>query len=156
MAEADSVSLLLQRGAPEANAIGAPEMAPLTYRALRDLAARTVEDLNAMSIGSGERVAFVLANSPELAAAFVSIAAGPAVGPLNPAYHAEELGVYRGDLRPKAFVVESGVASPARSVAARLNIPVVELRPDRSVGGGGYRLGGPAGGGGAPRPRGAG
>src|SRR3954447_5772585 len=155
MAEADSVSLLLQRGAPEANAIGAPEMAPLTYRALRDLAARTVEDLNAMGIGRGDRVAFVLANSPELAAAFVSIAAGTAVAPLNPGYHAEEFEFYLGDLRPKALVVESGVASPARSVAARLNIPVVELRPDRSVGGGGYRLEAPAGLRGAPRSPGA-
>src|SRR3954467_14387518 len=155
MAEADSVSLLLQRGAPEANAIGAPEMAPLTYRALRDLAARTVADLNAMSIGRGDRAAFVMANTPALRAAFVSIAAGTAVAPLNPGYHAEEFEFYLGDLRPKALVVESGVASPARSVAGRLNIPVGELRPDRSVGGGGYRLEAPAGLRGAPRSPGA-
>src|SRR4051812_41928822 len=122
MAEADSVSLLLQRGAPEANAIGAPEMAPLTYRALRDLAARTVEDLNAMSIGRGDRVAFVLANSPELAAAFVSIAAGTAVAPLNPGYHAEAIGVYLDGLRPKALVVESGVPSAMPPVRTRLTV----------------------------------
>src|SRR3954451_2741835 len=145
MAEADSVSLLLQRGAPEANAIGAPEMAPLTYRALRDLAARTVEDLNAMGIGRGDRVAFVLANSPELAAAFVSIAAGAAAAPLNPGYHSEEFEFYLGDLRPKALVVEAGVASAPRAVAAKQGIPVVELQPRRAEGAGSFRLEPPAG-----------
>src|SRR3954468_6464268 len=156
MTDADnSISLLLSRGASESNAIGAPDCTPLTYRALRDLAARTVEDLNGIGIGRGDRVAFVLANGPELAAAFVCIAAGAAAAPLNPGYHAEEFEFYLGDLRPKALVVEAGVASPARSVAARLNIPVVELRPDRSVGGGGARLEPPAGLRGAPRSPGA-
>src|SRR3954471_4335382 len=155
MAEADSVSLLLQRGAPEANAIGAPEMAPLSYRGLRDLAARTIEDLNAIGIGRGDRVAFVLGNGPELATAFVSIAAGAAAAPLNPGYHSEEFEFYLGDLRPKALVVEAGVASPSRAVAAKLKIPVVELHPERSAGAGSFRLEPPAGLAGAARSPGA-
>src|SRR4051794_6771636 len=102
MTDANSISQLLSRGAPESNAVGAPECTPLTYRGLRDLAARTVEDLNAIGIGRGDRVAFVLGNGPELATAFVCIAAGAAAAPLNTGYRAEEFEFYLGDLRPKA------------------------------------------------------
>jgi oxalate---CoA ligase len=146
MTDADnSISLLLSRGAPEASAIGAPDCIPLTYRGLRDLAARTIEDLNAIGIGRGDRVAFVLGNGPELGAAFVSIAAGAAAAPLNPGYHSEEFEFYLGDLRPKALVVEAGVASPSRAVAAKQGIPVVELQPRRAEGAGSFRLEPPAG-----------
>src|SRR3954454_22902778 len=125
MTDADnSISLLLSRGAPESNAIGAPDCTPLSYRGLRDLAARTVEDLNAMGIGRGDRVAFVLGNGPELAALFVCITAGAAAAPLNPGYHADEFEFYLGDLKPKALIVEAGVDSQARAVAAKLRIPV--------------------------------
>src|SRR3954468_13559613 len=146
MTDADnSISLLLSRGASESNAIGAPDCTPLTYRGLRDLAARTIEDLNGIGIGRGDRVAFVLANGPELAAAFVCIAAGAAAAPLNPGYHSEEFEFYLGDLRPKALVVEAGVASASRAVAAKQGIPVVELQPRRAEGAGSFRLEPPAG-----------
>ncbi|MGE5048636.1 MAG: AMP-dependent synthetase, partial [Deltaproteobacteria bacterium] len=75
MTDADSISQLLSRGPGTSNAIGAPDCTPLTYDGLRDLAARTIEDLNRIGIGRGDRVAFVLNNGPELAAAFVCIAA---------------------------------------------------------------------------------
>src|SRR3954466_4296705 len=145
MTDAYSISLLLSRGPDGSNAIGAPEQTSLTYRGLRDLAARTVGELNAIGVGRGDRVAFVLNNGPELAAAFVCIAAGAAAAPLNPGYHAEEFEFYLGDLRPKALVVEAGVASPSRAVAAKQGIPVVELQPRRAEGAGSFRLEPPAG-----------
>src|SRR5690348_17089128 len=145
MNDADSISLLLSRGSAESNAIGAPDRTPLSYRGLRDLAARTIEDLNGIGIGRGDRVAFVLGNGPELATAFVCIAAGAAAAPLNPGYHTEEFEFYLGDLRPKALVVEAGVSSPSRAVAAKLKIPIVELHAKRADGAGSFRLEPPSG-----------
>jgi acyl-CoA synthetase (AMP-forming)/AMP-acid ligase II len=145
MEEPETFSLLLSRGQAGATVIGAPESAPLTWGGLRDLASRTIDDLNAMGIGRGDRVAIVLRNGPEMAAAFVCMAAGAATAPLNPGYREDEFEFYLGDLQPKALVVEAGVDSPARKVAAKQSIPVVELHPQPSPGAGSFRLEPPAG-----------
>lgn len=126
-------------------ALSAPEMKPLTWRALRELAARTIDSLNAIGIGRGDRVAMVLHNGPENAAAFVCLAAGAATAPLNPGYREDEFDFYLGDLQPKALVLENGVASPARTVAAKLSIPVIELHPQPADGAGSFRLEAPSG-----------
>jgi acyl-CoA synthetase (AMP-forming)/AMP-acid ligase II len=145
MEEPETFSLLLSRGEAGATAIGAPELAPLAWGGLRDLASRTIDDLNAMGIGRGDRVAIVLRNGPEMAAAFVCMAAGAATAPLNPGYRQDEFDFYLGDLQPKALVVEAGVDSPARKVAAKQSIPLVELHPQTSAGAGSFRLEPPAG-----------
>src|SRR5437588_7402146 len=136
----DAISSLLTAGAADAVAISAPEHEPLSYGGLRDLAARTIEDLNAMGIGRGDRVAIVLGNGPEMAAAFVSIAAGAGTAPLNPGYRHDEFEFYLGDLKPKALVLDAGVASPAREVAAHHSVPIVELHADRNAAAGTFRL----------------
>ena len=145
MQDSEDFSQLLGRGDPGATAIGAPEAKPLTWAALRELAYRTVDALNGMGIGRGDRVAIVLRNSPEMASAFVCLAAGVATAPLNPGYREDELDFYLGDLQPRALVLEGGVDSPARKVAAKLSIPVVELRPEPGQGAGTFRLEPPAG-----------
>jgi acyl-CoA synthetase (AMP-forming)/AMP-acid ligase II len=145
MEEPETFSLLLSRGEAGATAIGAPELAPLAWGGLRDLASRTIDDLNARGIGRGDRVAIVLRNGPEMAAAFVCMAAGAATAPLNPGYRQDEFDFYLGDLQPKALVVEAGVDSPARKVAAKQSIPLVELHPQTSAGAGSFRLEPPAG-----------
>jgi acyl-CoA synthetase (AMP-forming)/AMP-acid ligase II len=99
---------------------------PLRYRDLRSLAERTVETLNALGIGRNDRVAIVLPNGPEMAASFVCIGAGATTAPLNPSYRAEEFEFYLADLRAKALVVEAGSDSPARGVAKKLAIPIIE------------------------------
>jgi oxalate---CoA ligase len=71
---ADTMTGLLARGAADAPALGAPGRAWMTHGQLRDLAARTVRDLNALGIGRQDRVAMVLPNGPEMAASFVAIA----------------------------------------------------------------------------------
>jgi acyl-CoA synthetase (AMP-forming)/AMP-acid ligase II len=140
---------LLQRGAGDAIAIGAPEdRPPLRYRDLRDLVRRTVRDLNAAGIGRGHRIATVLRNGPEAAAAFVSIAAGAAPATLNPALTADEFEFSLRDLNAKALVVEAGVESPARPVAAALHLPIIELVPEPGAGAGSFQLH-------PPRPHGA-
>ena len=94
----DTVPALLRGGADAAPAIRAPERPALTYAGLRVLAERTVAALNRIGIGRGDRVAIVLPNGPEMAAAFVAIAAGATTAPLNAAYRAEEFSFYLTDL----------------------------------------------------------
>ena len=77
----DTIAQLLQRGADDAAAIGAPEaVPPLRYRQLRELVQRTVAELNSFGIGRGDRVVLVLPNGPEAATAFLSIGAGATSG----------------------------------------------------------------------------
>jgi acyl-CoA synthetase (AMP-forming)/AMP-acid ligase II len=137
---ADTVLDLLTRGADSAPAVGAPEHKPLTFAGLRDLAAKTTADLNAMGIGRNDRVAIVLPNGPEMAAAFVAVASCATTAPLNPAYRADEFEFYLTDLKAKALLVQQGEESPARAVAQKLGVPLVEVVPDRSKGAGYFTL----------------
>jgi acyl-CoA synthetase (AMP-forming)/AMP-acid ligase II len=116
----------------------------LTHAGLRDLAERTVSTLNRIGIGRGDRVAIVLPNGPEMAAAFVAIACGATTAPLNPAYKPEEFEFYLSDLKAKALVIAQGMDSPARQVAARLGVTVLELVTDPACGAGAFTLEGGA------------
>src|SRR5678815_1108760 len=140
-----SIVALLEAGPAEAPAIGAPEgVKSLLYRDLLALARRTVETLNSVGIGRGDRVAIVLHNGPEMASSFLCVAAGAATAPLNPGYRADELEFYLRDLKAKALVLEAGVDSPARAAAKRMSIPVLELTADRARGAGWFTLSGGA------------
>jgi acyl-CoA synthetase (AMP-forming)/AMP-acid ligase II len=134
MTAATSLAELRARGAAQAPALRAPGRLALSHGALRALAARTVASLNAVGIGRGDRVAIVLPNGPEMAAAFLCIAAGACTAPLNPAYKQEEFAFYLEDLKPKALVVQHGAETPARAAAAGLGIPVLELIAGEAAG----------------------
>ena len=133
---ADTVFDLLAAGAAEAHAIGAPGRTALSFGGLRALAGRTIAALNGMGIGRNDRVAIVLPNGPEMAAAFVAIAAGATTAPLNPGYKQDEFDFYLSDLNARALVILRGMDSPARAVATARGIPVVELVvvPDGAAG----------------------
>ncbi len=140
----DTIPALLARGAGDAPAIGAPDRAPLTHGGLRALVARTAAALYAAGIGRGQRVAIVLPNGPEMAAAFACIAATATTAPLNPAYRGEEFDFYLSDLGAKALVIQQGMDSPARAVAAARDIPVIELVPEPDASAGTFHLLAPA------------
>lgn len=123
------------KGAVDAVAIGAPGRPPLSFRRLRALADKTGAALNAAGIGRGDRVAIVLANGPEAAAAFLAAACHAVTAPLNPAYKSEEFAFYLSDLKAKALIVRQGTETPARAVAADLRVPVIELAPDETAAG---------------------
>ncbi|MBM3587373.1 MAG: AMP-binding protein [Alphaproteobacteria bacterium] len=125
---------LLTSGAPAAPAIRAPGRPALSYAGLRDLAAATIARLNGIGIGRNDRVAIVLPNGPEMAAAFIAIGAGATTAPLNPSYRADEFNFYLTDLKAKALVVQKGVATEARDVAVKLGVAVLELVPGDLVG----------------------
>ncbi|MBX9943392.1 MAG: acyl--CoA ligase [Reyranella sp.] len=114
-------------GAADAPAIGAPGRAWLTYAGLGKLVDDTLATLNGVGIGRGDRVAMVVPNGPEMAAAFIAVAAGTSSAPLNPAYRADEFEFYLDDLKPKAVIVQQGMDSPVRAVARKVGVPIIEL-----------------------------
>jgi acyl-CoA synthetase (AMP-forming)/AMP-acid ligase II len=120
---------LLSAGADNEPALRAPGQPALTYDALRQNVLATIASLNGMGIGRGDRVAIVLPNGPEMAAAFFSVAACATSAPLNPAYRADEFEFYLSDLNAKALIVEHGSQSPAIAVAEKLGVRILELTP---------------------------
>jgi oxalate---CoA ligase len=124
---ANTLNDLIAVGADGDVALAAPDRAPLTFGGLRTLVADTVAGLNALGIGRNDRVAIVLPNGPEMAAAFVAVGAGATTAPLNPAYRGEEFRFYLEDLNAKALLVEAGSESPAIAVARELDVPVFEI-----------------------------
>ncbi|MBN9498335.1 MAG: AMP-binding protein [Alphaproteobacteria bacterium] len=135
-----TVSELLRIGKDGDMALGSPETPPLSFAGLRKLAAKTIADLNAMGIGRDDRVAIVLPNGPEMAAAFLCVAGAATTAPLNPAYRQEEFEFYIADLKAKAVLAQKGDETPARAAAAKLGVPLIELTPTRDAGAGSYTL----------------
>ncbi len=88
------------------------------------------ERLNQLGIGRGDRVAVVLPNGPEMAVAFLGVAASATCAPLNPAYRADEFDFYLSDLNAKAVLVSGGLDSPAVASAQKRAIPVLKLSLD--------------------------
>ncbi len=137
---ASTLRELMAAGADDAPAIGAPGIKALTYRGLRALVEQTIATLNGYGIGRNDRVAIVLPNGPDMAAAFIAIASGTTAAPLNPAYKAEEFEFYMSDVKAKALVVEQGSTSPAIAVAKKLGMTLVTLHPEHDKGAGYFRL----------------
>jgi len=129
---------------PDAIAITAPAAKPLTYEALNLLVENTVNTLNKLGVVRGDRVGIVMPNCPEMATAFVAIASGSTAAPLNMAYRADEFEFYLSDLKAKVLVVASGSDTPARAIAAKLGIAVLELTPTPEMGAGSFTIAGTA------------
>ncbi|MCK4857403.1 MAG: AMP-binding protein, partial [candidate division Zixibacteria bacterium] len=130
--EAESIYQLVKSRAekdPDAIAIMAPERPPLSYGRLLNQVENTVERLRTFGLKRNDRVAIVLPNGPEMAFAFVAVAAAATCAPLNPSYRVNEFDFYISDLRARALMVWSEMDSPAREVAQKRNIPIIELTP---------------------------
>ena len=112
---------------PESAAILAPHRKPLTFKSLYQQVERTVKCLNAMGIEPRDRVAIVLPNGPEMATAFLGVASCATSAPLNPSYRGKEFDFYLSDLNAKALIVQSDIETPARGVALKRGIPILEL-----------------------------
>ena len=121
---------LLQAGSDDSIAISGLDRPGLSYAGLRDLTAQTASTLNALGIGRNDRVAIVLPNGPEMAAAFVTVAACATTAPLNPLYTQDEYDFYLSDLKARALIVLDGSDSPAVAAAGARDIPVLRLTFD--------------------------
>ncbi len=136
MSEVNTVADLLRQGDSKAEAIGAPDRRTMTRGELVALVDRVGGALRAIGIGPQDAVAIVMPNGPEMAAAFLAVASAATAAPLNAAYREDEFDFYLEDLQAKALIILGGAESPARAVAARRGLRVIELTPD---------LNGPAG-----------
>ena len=145
MAETTDIHALLERGGREDIAIAAPEREPLTYGGLHEQVGRAGDALGRAGIGPGDRVAIVLPNGPEMAAAFLATAAHATAAPLNPAYRVDEFAFYLEDLRAKALILQAGAESPATQAAERVGVPIIGLTPESAAGAGSFSLDVPAG-----------
>jgi acyl-CoA synthetase (AMP-forming)/AMP-acid ligase II len=127
---------LLKAGRDDAPALSSPGGVPLSYGALRAHVAEIGRALNAHGIGANDRVAIVLDNGPEMAAAFLAIGSAATAAPLNPSYRAEEFEFYLTDLNAKLLVVAKGKETPAIGVAERLGVPIARLvaHPEKGAG----------------------
>jgi acyl-CoA synthetase (AMP-forming)/AMP-acid ligase II len=111
-------------------ALGAPGRDWMDYDALRTLAGEVAGTLHAAGVGRGDRVAIVLPNGPEMAAAFVTVAQVATTCPLNPAYKQDEFAFYLEDLKAKAIILMEGEDGPAFAAAEGLGLNVIRLVPD--------------------------
>ena len=135
-----TISGLLERGAADATALCAPGGTPLTYQALRTLVADVRHSLGSRGIGPGDRVAIVLDNGPEMAAAFLTVGSAATAAPLNPGYRSDEFEFYLTDLRAKLLIVAKDKDSPSVEVATRLGVPIARLVPHPERGAGAFTL----------------
>ena len=122
-----TIAALIGTHPSEAPALGAPGRGWLSYGDLRALGAEVARTLHAAGIGRGDRVAIVLPNGPEMAAAFFTVAQVATTAPLNPAYKEDEFAFYLEDLRAKALIVADGETGPAIAAAGALGIPLIRL-----------------------------
>jgi len=124
------------RVAPSRDAILAPGRAPVTYGALWDRTNDAVHELRRRGIGRNDRVAVVLPDGPDTAAAVIAVAACAICVPLNPSFTADEWQRYFGDLQVAALLTRADICSASRGVAHALGIPVIDLavRPDAGIG----------------------
>lgn len=110
-------------------ALLSPGRPSLSYRDLKAHIDSMGRFLNSHGIGRNDRVALVLPNGPEMALAFLGVAAVAACAPLNPAYKDHEFDFYLNDIKAKTLLVLAGANTPAREVARARDIPVIELTP---------------------------
>ncbi len=120
---------------PDQKSIYGVRRQALAYGQLHQLIQTTIFDLNTFGVGRNERVAIVLPNGPEMATAFLSVAAGATAAPLNPAYRTAELEYFLQDLAARALITLRGFETPAVNVAEKLGIPTLFLVPDEELAG---------------------
>jgi acyl-CoA synthetase (AMP-forming)/AMP-acid ligase II len=134
-----SVLAILQQGdrrGPNAKALYAPERDSISYSALHAHVVRTAAGLRQRGFRRDDVIAIVLPNGPEMASAFLAVSIAAVCAPLNPAYRADEFAFYFSDLPAKALIIAGLPETPAREVARRMGIPVIELTwsPDDAAG----------------------
>lgn len=130
MASTENFSALIEGNRSNAIAISAPGRSDTSFAELGSLIADCRRWLNHRGLGRGDTIAMVLANGAEAATAFLAVAGAAGAAPLNPAYRADEHEFYLEDLQAKALILAAGDDGPARAVAARRGIPIIELTVD--------------------------
>lgn len=112
---------------PSAVAIAAPGRDPMTYAEWNAVGLAAVAALLEAGIEPTDRIALLVPNGPEAAAATVILSSFATVAPLDPGSRADELERALHLLAVTCVVVLAGSGQIARSIAARLDLAIVEL-----------------------------
>lgn len=97
----------------------------ISYQSLKDLSDRFAHALQDLGIKQGDRVAFLLPNSPEFVIAyFGTLKAGGVVVPLNPLYLSKELNHLLADAKPKILVSLKMFAPKLKTVKKEI-VPIL-------------------------------
>jgi benzoate-CoA ligase len=89
------------------------EQREISYAEVRALTLQTAEVLNAHGVGKGDRVAILLADSPEFVASFVgAISIGAVAVPINPALRPQDQLLVLKDCSASVALVEQKTAQP--------------------------------------------
>jgi acyl-CoA synthetase (AMP-forming)/AMP-acid ligase II len=127
---ARTVPDLLAAGArtrPSAEALRALGRPGLDHASLAAEVDALAAELQRRGLRRTDRVAMVLPNGPAMALAFLGGASAGVAAPLNPAYGVAELDFYLEDLSARMLLVGAGLDTPAREVARRRGIAIVEV-----------------------------
>ena len=123
-----------------APAILAPHRKPLSHEKLCNHIEYVVSFLHKLGIGRNDRIGVILPNGPEMATAFLSVITCASFVPLNPGYKGNEYDFSLSEMKIKALILEAGKESPARDVAGKKKIPIIELMPQGDAEAGLFRL----------------
>lgn len=116
---------------PEADAILAPGRPAMTYGALVDQMHRIRQALARRGIARGQRVAAVLPQGPELATAYLAVAASAQFAPLDPDIPEQGLRRTLRSLGVSAVMAPAEGGAVARQAAQGADAPVIDVvRPD--------------------------
>ena len=107
----------------------------LSFVALQRQLSIVKDVLNSGGIGRGDRVAMVLPNGPEMAVAFLGVAACAICAPLNLAYREDEFDFYLKDLKAKALLTIKDDPTPASEVARNIGVRIIEIETSNSTAG---------------------
>jgi len=125
---------LSERRCGDSAALLAPGRPALSFAGLAGQSRHIGNVLKQAGIRTEDRVAVVLPNGPEMAAAFLAIASHAGCAPLNPNYTREDFAFYLGDLRARALVASEGAPIAALEAARAAGVPVMTLHSGERAG----------------------
>ena len=118
---------------PDAPALKAPGAEDMSYFELVQQLEKTSIQLAELGYGADHRLALVLPQSILLASALLSLTASCPVLPVNAAWSAAEQSAIFKKADVRALVTLPGFAESARTAAAELNLPVIEIIPSSGM-----------------------
>ena len=136
----ESLILELATKYGNANALSAPDRAPLSFAGLATLVEDTRAWLVRRGFGRGKRIGLSVSERPEMAAVFLSTACSATAVPLNPDATLAESEAQLARLRVDALVVSVSGGGASRDAAGRLGLTVFELRTRTAAGAGCFEL----------------
>jgi len=125
---------------PQSVAIQAPDRAPLNYSNLVRQIQYCANSFKSMDLNHESRIGIVLPNGPEMASCCLGVMCSAVCAPLNPNYQADEFQFYLDDINADAIILPEGFETPAREVADKLGIKIIELITEEQKPAGSFRF----------------